>query len=73
MAVRAVWFPVDDFYIEKGRYLTKSYDKSLYNNNKSNNNAKRSIPAHPTLFNDSHCDLHALTMVNMFANKYTTV
>ena len=43
------------------------------------NNAKRSIPAHPTLFNDAHCDLHLwpvtskinrvhpLAMVNMFA------
>ena len=31
------------------------------------NNAKRSIPAHPTLFNDAHCDLHPLTMVKMFA------
>ena len=31
------------------------------------NNAKRSIPAHPTLFNDAHCDLHPLTMVNMSA------
>ena len=42
------------------------------------NNAKRSIPAHPTLFNDAHWDLHLwpvnskinrvhpLTMVNMF-------
>ena len=39
-----------------------------------NNNAKRSISAHPTFVNDTHCDLHlwtvtsksiAFTMVNM--------
>ena len=40
------------------------------------NNAKRSIPAHPTFVNDNHCDLHVrtvtsksigFTMVNMSA------
>ena len=38
--------------------MTITYKDSLSNLKQKYNNAKRSIPAHPTFANDTHRDLH---------------